>query len=77
MLSSPLAWVHYSQLLAGPLLRERWGLLMTLALFSLMPSFPAVSYFLSICVVAAHFFWWAAVGTGTKAPLKERQAVAV
>lgn len=55
ILASPLAWFHYSLLLAGPLVRERWRWGVTLILFPLM--FPARAvYMVSISLLAAYFF---------------------
>jgi Glycosyltransferase family 87 len=56
ILASPLAWIHYVMLLAGPLLRQRWGWLLTLSLLALVPPFARHVYFLPVCLIAASFF---------------------
>lgn len=57
ILASPLAWFHYSLLLAGPLLRIRWGWFLSLALLPLMLPLHGIFYFVSILAITAHFFW--------------------
>jgi hypothetical protein len=61
ILASPLAWYHYAMLLAGPLLSERWGILLSLALLVFMLHVPGLAYFGVVCFVAAYFFRRAAV----------------
>jgi hypothetical protein len=68
MLSSPLAWVHYSLVLAGPLLQKRWNWFMSIALLSLLPPFVGVSYFLPIFCVAVYFLWSAGWESGDGVP---------
>ena len=59
MLASPLAWYQYAMLLAGPLLRERWSVaLSVMLLVLLLPLGPFV--FAPIWGVTAYFLWTAA-----------------
>ena len=60
MLASPLAWYHYSLLLAGPLLRERWDWALSLFLLLLMVPVASTFYFVPVCYVAGYFLWGAA-----------------
>jgi len=69
MLASPLAWMHYALLLAGPLVRKRWNWLITAAMLFLMPPFSSAFFFLPICIVAAYFFTEAAIEDRPAAPL--------
>jgi hypothetical protein len=61
VLASPLAWFHYTMLLAGPLLSERWGWWLSLALLTMLLPVPGVAYFGVVCVVAGYYFGRAAV----------------
>lgn len=53
----PVAWVHYLLLFAGPLFRERWGLVLSLALALTLVPIWHVTSFLPMCCVTGYFFF--------------------
>lgn len=54
ILAAPVAWFHYTLLLAGPLMSRRWGWSLTVILFPLMlPIRPL--YMLSLCLLTGYF----------------------
>ena len=62
MLASPIAWFHYAWLMAGPLLRERWGIGLTVALACLVLPWGGLFYFVPLCWVMGYFFWRCGAG---------------
>jgi hypothetical protein len=78
ILASPLSWIHYLMIIAGPLLRHRWGWLMSLVLLSMLPPFSNLGlYVVPVWVVAGYFlreaaFAQSALGSGSG--LREQEA---
>jgi hypothetical protein len=54
ILAAPLAWFHYTLLLAGPLMSRRWGWALTAILFPLMLPIR-VLYLPSLCLLTGYF----------------------
>lgn len=57
LLASPLSWFHYLLFVAGPLVRRKWGMVLSFAVAPQFLPVPGILYFISLCAIAAYFVW--------------------